>query len=69
MLALIEAAGVVGAGDLRQSGSLELGLEGVFQGLLASGVATTSFVAGFANVAADENMMGEGRHDDLHAGF
>ena len=51
MLALIEAAGVVGAGGLRQSGSLELGLEGVFEGLLAAGVATTSFMAGLANVA------------------
>src|SRR5262249_5580838 len=62
VLALIEAARVVGAGERPEAGLLQGLLEGVAQVLLALGVAAAALVAGLADVAADEDMVREGRH-------
>ncbi len=62
MLTLFEAAGMIGANQRAEPGLLQLLLEGLAQGLLPLGVAASALVPGSTHVAADEDVMGEGRH-------
>ena len=57
VLALVEAAGMIGPGDRPETRLLQLHLEGVLEGLTPFRVAAAPPVAGLADVAADENMM------------
>jgi hypothetical protein len=66
VLALIEAARVVGSGQQAETRLPELDLEGILECLGAVGVAATPLVAGLANIAADENVMSKGRHIASH---
>jgi hypothetical protein len=62
MFALVKAASVIGAGESTETRFLELGLESTPERLTTLGVAATPFMAGLANVSADENVMGKSRH-------
>ena len=66
VLALVEAARMIGPGQGPESGLPELELEGILERLEARRVAATPLVARVANVTADENVVREGRHVSSH---
>ena len=66
VLALLQAAGVIGTRQGPEAGLLELILECVAEGLTAIRVATTSLVAGVPDIAADEDMVRKSRHIRSH---
>jgi hypothetical protein len=65
MLALFEAAGMVGADQRAESGLFQLLLERLAQRLLPFGIAAAARVARRTDIAADENVMGERRHGEF----
>ncbi len=66
VLALVEAARVIGPGQGPESGLPEFELEGILERLEARRVAATPLVARVADVTADENVVREGRHVSSH---
>lgn len=66
VLALVEAARMIGPGQGPESGLPELELEGILERLEARRVAATPLVARVADVTADENVVREGRHVSSH---
>lgn len=66
VLALVEAAGVVGAAfGPRQTAAFHLGFEGVAELFGLSGVTAPAAVARLAMVTADEKMRFKGGHEGL----
>ena len=66
VLALVEAARMIGPGQGPESGLPEFELEGILERLEARRVAATPLVARVADVTADENVVREGRHVSSH---
>jgi hypothetical protein len=66
VLALVEAARMIGPGQGPESGLPELELESILERLEARRVAATPLVARAADVTADENVVREGRHVSSH---
>jgi len=66
VLALVEAARMIGPGQGPESGLPELELESILERLEARRVAATPLVARVADVTADENVVREGRHVSSH---
>lgn len=62
VLALVEAARMIGPGQGPESGLPEFELESILERLEARRVAATPLVARVADVTADENVVREGRH-------
>jgi len=69
VLALLEAAGVIGTGERSEASPLELFLECLAQCLPSSRVATTPLVAGFPNIPADKDVISKRRHRLTHSYF
>ena len=66
MLALVEAARVIGPGQSAEAGLPEFDLESILERLEPLGVAAAPLVARITNVTADENVVREGRHVSSH---
>src|SRR5271157_2682459 len=66
VLALVEAAGMIGPGQGAESGLPEFDLESFLERLAARRVAATALVARVADVTADEYVVREGRHVSSH---
>ena len=66
VLALVEAARMIGPGQGPESGLPELELEGILERLEARRVAARPLVASVADVTADEYVVREGRHVSSH---
>jgi len=66
VLALVEAAGMIGPGQEAESGLPEFDLESFLERLEARRVAATPLVARVADVTADEYVVREGRHVSSH---
>jgi len=66
VLALVEAAGMIGPGQGAESGLPEFDLESFLERLEARRVAATPLVARVADVTADEYVVREGRHVSSH---
>ena len=66
VLALVEAAGMIGPGQGAESGLPEFDLESILERLEARRVAATPLVARVADVTADENVVREARHVSSH---
>jgi len=66
VLALVEAAGMIGPGQGTESGLPEFDLESFLERLEARRVAATPLVARVADVTADEYVVREGRHVSSH---
>jgi hypothetical protein len=62
VLALVEAAGVIGPGGPGDPGLVEFLLEEVAERLTARGIAASTRVVGIASVAADEDLVSERGH-------
>ena len=67
MLALVQAAGVVGSCEGAEARLFQLDLEGLAKLLPAVGVAASTPVAGLPDVAADEYVMSEDGHGSFDA--
>lgn len=66
VLALVEAARVIGPGQGTEPGLPEFELEGFLERLEARWIAASPLMTRVANIAADENVMREGRHVSSH---
>ena len=62
VLALLQAAGMIGTCQRPEAGRLQLLLERLAERLAAFRVATAPLVAGVTDIAADENMVGKRWH-------
>ena len=67
VLALLQAAGVVGTGQGPEPGRLQLSLERIAERLLAVRVAASPFVPGLTDIPAHEDVMGESRHYSIRS--
>ncbi len=62
VLALVETSGRVGSDERTESARLDLGLERIPQCFGPFGITTSSRMTGNALIAADKQVMSEGRH-------